>query len=350
MRKLLGALLALSLCACSEQAPKTNNAGGLETADAGEVNIYTHRHYDADQILFERFEEKTGIKVNVVKASADELMVRMENEGVNCPADVLVTVDAGRLVRAKNRDLLQVVKSSELEANTPNHLRDPEGYWFGQTMRARLIVYSKERVDPSELSTYQQLTDPVWKGKVLCRSGENIYNRSLLASRIAHSGDSSAKAWAAGIVSNMARDPKGNDRDQVKAIAAGVGDVAIVNSYYIGKLLSSDDPQEVKAGEAVGVFFPDQDGTGTHVNVSGAGVAKHAPNRDNAIAFLEYMASADAQRVFSEANQEYPVRQDIEASDLLRSWGDFKADDLEMNALGEYNEAAARIFDEVGWK
>jgi iron(III) transport system substrate-binding protein len=353
MNKLFSAFIALFFFACTGQAPKVEGQDQTEdtkTEKSGEVNVYTHRHYKADQLLFDRFTKATGIEVNVLKASADELMVRMEQEGVNCPADLLVTVDAGRLVRAQKKGLLQAIRSVELEANIPEHLKDEEGYWFGQTIRARLLVYSKERVNPAELSTYAALTDPKWKGKLLVRSSENIYNRSLLASMIANEGAENAQQWAAGIVANMGRHPKGNDRDQVKAIVAGIGDVAIVNSYYIGKLLTSEDIEEVKVGQAVGVFFPDQEVRGTHINISGAGVAAYAPNKENAILLLEFMAGEEAQQLFAEANHEYPVRPGISASELLLSWGNFKSDELDMRALGYYNEEAARIFDVVGWK
>lgn len=342
-------LLPLALLACGsptqEPAEETPEAPATEV-----VNVYTHRHYEADEQLFELFTEQTGIEVNIVKASADELMVRMENEGADCPADVLVTVDAGRLVRAKQKGLFQPIKSKELEANIPANLRDADGHWFGQTMRARLLVHSKERVKPNELSTYADLVDPKWRNRILVRSGQNMYNRSLLASLIAHHGEDTAKAWAAGIVANMARNPKGGDRDQIKAIAAGHGDVAIVNSYYLGAMLNSEDEDERAAGEAVQVFFPNQDGYGTHINISGAGVAKYAPNKENAIKLLEFFAGEDAQSTFADANQEYPVRPGVEPSYLLQSWGTFKMDSLPVQALGEYNEQAAILFDQVGWK
>lgn len=351
MKKIPFALLALLLFACGAPAPENNTEEQPEEVVVEQVvNVYTHRHYEADEQLFELFTKQTGIEVNIVKASADELMVRMENEGADCPADVLITVDAGRLVRAKDKGLFQPISSKELEANIPANLRDAEGHWFGQTMRARLLVYSKERVKPEELNSYADLTYGKWKGRILVRSGENMYNRSLLASMIAHYGEDDARNWAAGIVANMARDPKGGDRDQIKAIAAGQGDVAIVNSYYLGGMLSSEDADERAAGEAVQVFFPDQDGVGTHINVSGAGVAKYAPHKENAIKLLEFFAGADAQRIFAEANQEYPVRPGVEASAILRNWGTFKMDSLPVQALGGHNEQAAMLFDQAGWK
>lgn len=342
---LLISLLFLGLSACNSDATQKNAA---DTAQ--EVNVYTHRHYDTDKELFAQFEAETGIKVNVVKASADQLIQRLETEGVNSPADVLITVDAGRLVRAKAKGLLQSATSAVLDQAVPSALKDPDNQWFGLTQRARIVVYSKERVDPATLSTYEALTDPQWKGKILVRASSNLYNQSLLASIIHHNGADGATQWAEGVVANMARDPKGNDRDQVKAIAAGQGDLALVNTYYIGKLLTSEDPAEVEAGEAVGVFFPNQEGRGAHVNVSGAGVCAHAPNKDAAIQFIEFLASPKAQAVFAESNFEYPVNPTVASSELLQSWGTFKADALNLSVLGELNEEAVKTFDKAGWK
>jgi iron(III) transport system substrate-binding protein len=315
-----------------------------------EVNIYTHRHYKADQELFAQFEKESGIKVNVVNASADELIQKMTIEGDQSPADVLITVDAGRLVRAKNKGLLQTANSTFLDKTIPSHLKDTDNTWFALTKRARVIVYNPENVNAEDLSTYEALTEDKWKNKVLIRSSGNIYNQSLLASIIANSGEENAVAWAQGIVANMARSPKGNDRDQVKAVVAGEGDVAVVNTYYIGKLLNSKDPEEVKAGKGIKVFFPNQEGRGTHINVSGAGVAKYAPNKANAIQFIEFLASKPAQEVFAKANYEYPVNGEVAPSDLLTSWGTFKEDTLSLSKLGENNKKAVLVFDNAQWK
>jgi len=320
-----------------------------EEAKSEEVNVYTHRHYEVDQMLFERFTELNGIKVNVINASADELIQKIETEGESSPADVLITVDAGRLHRAKEKDLLNPVNSDLLNQNIPANFRDPEGYWFGLTYRARVIAYSKERVTLDQLSTYEDLANPNWKGKVLARSSGNIYNQSLLASIIVANGREEAKNWAASLRSNMARDPKGNDRDQVKAVAADEGDLAIVNTYYIGRLLESENSEEVKAGESVGIYFPNQEGRGTHINVSGAGVVKYAPNRENAIKFIEFLSDTEAQKVFAHANFEYPVKPGIEPHSLLQSWGEFKSDTINLSLLGINNKDAVLIFDEVGW-
>ena len=315
-----------------------------------EVTVYTHRHYDTDQKLIKQFEEQTGIQVNVVNAKADELIQKMKTEGEQSPADVLITVDAGRLVRAKNEGLLQAAESSFLDKTIPANLRDGQNYWFALTKRARVIAYHKDNVKPTLLSTYEDLADKKWDGKILIRSSGNIYNQSLMASIIAINGEADAQTWAAGVLGNMARSPKGNDRDQVKAVLAGEGDIAVINTYYLGRLLNSKNPEEVKAGESVKVFFPNQNDRGTHINISGAGVAKYSPNKTNAIKFIEFLASKQAQEVFAEANYEYPVNKSAKISDLLLSWGDFKEDKLPLEKLGELNKSAVITFDKVGWK
>jgi iron(III) transport system substrate-binding protein len=314
------------------------------------VNVYTHRHYEADQKLFDMFSEKTGIKVNVVSASADELIQKLELEGANSPADVLITVDAGRLHRAEEKNLLQSVNSEILNANIPAKFRDPEGFWFGLTYRARIIAYSKERVNPEELSSYEALTEPQWKGRVLTRSSENIYNQSLMASIIAHHGQEGAEKWAAGLLANMARSPKGSDRDQVKAVASGEGDVAIVNTYYIGIMLNDSNEEERKAADKIAIFFPNQADRGTHINISGAAVTKYAPNKENAIKLIEFLSNEEAQGFLANINFEYPVNPKVEFSDLLKNWGSFKADELNLSVLGDNNNDAVMIFDKVGWK
>lgn len=315
-----------------------------------EVNVYTHRHYPPDQELFTQFEKETGITVNVVNASADELIQKMQLEGPTSPADVLITVDAGRLVRAKEKDLLQSIESPFLDSIVAPHLMDEEKQWFALTKRARVIAYAKDRIDPEQLSTYEDLASDTWESKLLIRSSGNIYNQSLMASLIANLGEEKARAWAQKIVENMARDPKGNDRDQVKAVVAGEGDLAIVNTYYVGRMINSDDEVEANAGKGVGIYFPNQNDRGTHINISGAGVAKFAPNKENAIKFIEFLASGEAQTVFAEANYEYPVNQNVKPAALLQSWGSFKEDQLNLSELGTNNKAAVLVFDEVGWQ
>lgn len=345
---LLAALTALAACGGGDGGESRSVDESAE--GAGEVNVYSHRHYEADRELFRRFTEQTGIEVNVVTASADELITRLENEGEASPADVLITVDAGRLHRAKVRELLQPVTSEALEAAVPEHLRDRDGTWWGLTRRARIIAYARERVDPAELSDYVGLADEKWEGRILIRSSGNVYNQSLLASLLAHHGEEAATAWAEGIVRNMARPPSGGDTDQVKAVAAGVGDVAVVNSYYVARLADSEAADDRRVAEAIGVFFPGQDGSGAHVNVSGAGVTRHAANRDEAIALLEFLVGEEAQALFASANHEYPVRPGVAWSPILESWGRFRADTLDLTVLGERNEAAVRIFDRAGWR
>lgn len=314
------------------------------------VNVYTHRHYEADQQLFDRFSEQTGIKVNVVSASADELIQKLELEGTGSPADVLITVDAGRLHRAEEKDLLQAVKSDVLNENIPSKFNSPNNKWFGLTYRARILAYSKERVNPAELSTYEDLADDKWKGRILTRSSENIYNQSLLASMLEAHGEEATTEWARKILSNMARSPKGNDRDQVKAVASGEGDVAIVNTYYIGIMLNDANVEEKRAAEKVGIFFPNQADRGTHINVSGAGVTKYAPNKENAIKLLEFLSGEEAQSLLADINFEYPVNPNVEHSPLLKNWGDFRSDDINLYKLGAKNQEAVMIFDRVGWK
>jgi iron(III) transport system substrate-binding protein len=314
------------------------------------VNVYTHRHYEADQQLFDRFTEETGIKVNVVSASADELIQKLELEGAGSPADVLITVDAGRLHRAEAKDLLQAVDSDILQENIPAKYNSPNNKWFGLTYRARILAYSKERVDPSELSTYEDLADERWKGRILTRSSENIYNQSLLASMLEAHGEEQTSEWASRVLANMARSPKGNDRDQVKAVASGEGDVAIVNTYYIGIMLNDANVEERRAAEQVGIYFPNQADRGTHINISGAGVTKHAPNRENAIKLLEFLSGQEAQSVLANINYEYPVNPAVEPAPLLKNWGDFRSDDINLYKLGEKNKEAVMIFDQVGWK
>ena len=347
MKKLIFLITLVAFSACKND---TNKTGSSSESEENVVNVYTHRHYASDQQLFNLFEKSTGIKVNVINASADELIQKMTIEGAHSPADVLITVDAGRLTRAKELNLLQPLNSDILNKTVASHLKDPENFWFGLTKRARIIVYAKDRMDTTALSTYEDLASEKWKNKILIRSSNNIYNQSLLASLIVNNGEAEAKKWAVGIVSNMARAPKGNDRDQVKALVAGEGDVAVVNSYYIGNMLNSDSPEEVKAAKAIGVFFPNQEGRGTHINVSGAGVARYAPNKENAKKLIEFLISKEAQEIFANANYEYPVNPDVQPSELLQSWGAFKEDSMLLSKLGENNKRAVIIFDEASWK
>ena len=327
------------------------------------VNVYTHRHYDTDKQLFADFEQKTGIHVNVVMAEDDELLSRLEAEGANGPADVIITADAGRLGLAKQRGFLKPIKDSVLEANVPAHLRDPEGNWFGFTMRARVFAYDRNKVKPEELRTYNDLLSPRFKGQILVRPSENVYNQSLVAAMIAHWGADSAQKWCEGIVANMAREPKGSDTDQLLAIGEGLGSVAIVNSYYIGKLMKSDDPTRQKAKNAIGVALPilhfgsvDQHGnileqmTGTHVNISGGGVATHAKHEKNAIELLRFLSNDASQAAFADGNMEYPVKPGIPASAVLQDFGKLYPDTLDLSMLGKYNADAVKVLTAAGWR
>lgn len=346
MKKIILGLVFIGLIAACSSDKKEEST----TASNGEVNIYTHRHYEADQKLFADFEKETGIKVNVVNANADELIQKMTLEGENSPADVLITVDAGRLDRAKTAGLLQSIQSATLDSIIAPNLKDVDNQWFGLTYRARVIVYNADEIQADSINTYEALATDAAKNRLLIRSSSNIYNQSLMASIIAYKGEEGALSWAEGVVANMARNPKGGDRDQIKAIAAGEGDLAVVNTYYLGKMLNSSSEEERKIGESVDIIFPNQDGRGTHINVSGAGVAKYAPNKENAIKFIEFMASEEAQKVFAEANYEYPVNDKVEWAKTLQNWGTFKTDTLSLTTLGQNNEQAVKLFDQAGWK
>lgn len=350
MKKYLIAFIAIiGLVSCGNDNNK-NNPTPTEANNDNVVNVYTHRFYDTDKKLIDLFEKKTGIKVNVKKDKADKLIALLQAEGNKSEADLLVTVDAGRLGYAKELDLLQAFHSDYITKTIPQTMIDPENKWVALTQRARVIAYDKEKVKAEELSTYADLTSEKWKGQINVRSSNNIYNQSLMASIIAHEGVDKATNWASEIVANMAREPKGNDRDQVKQIALGEGSLAIINTYYLGKLLDSKNALEVDAGKKVGLFFPNQNTTGTHINVSAVGVAKYSPNKENAIKFIEFLLSPEAQKMYAESNHEYPVHPDVKPSELLQSWGNFKKDDLDLGKLYQYNKAAVEAFQVAEWK
>ena len=320
--------------------------------NSSEINIYSQRHYEVDRIQYENFEKITGIKVNVIKAGADELLERLKNEGKNTPADLFVTVDAGKLQKGVEMDIFQKIDNSVINSNVSDDLKDKNGYWIPITYRARLLVYSNDRVSESDLSTYEDLANEKWRKRLLVRSSTNAYNQALMSSLYANLGKEAVTDWSANVVANLARDPKGNDRDQVKAIAAGQGDIAIVNSYYIGLLLSSEKQSEVDAGKAVSVFFPNQENNerGTHINISGFAMTKNAPNKENAIKLLEYLTGIEAQNTYVNNSYEYPANPNVLPSKIVQSWGDFKRDTLDLNTLGTYRNDAIRVFDQTGWK
>ncbi|MFP4286971.1 MAG: Fe(3+) ABC transporter substrate-binding protein [Candidatus Izemoplasmataceae bacterium] len=323
---------------------------GNTAEDDNVITVYSERHYETDRDLFDKFEEETGIRVNLVRDGADQLITKLENEGEDSPADLLIIADAGRLHRAKTKDLLQPVSSELLEENVPSNYRDVDGTWFGLTKRARVIVYHPDRVDASELSTYEALTDEKWEGRIVVRTSANIYNQSLMASFVEVMGEAGARNFAEGLVQNFARTPQGNDRDQAKALLEGVADIAIMNTYYMGLLKYSADAYEREVADTLEVFFPNQDTTGTHVNVSAAGVTKHAPNKEGAIALLEFLTSEEAQSVYANANYEYPVNESVEPHEYLASLGSFKAQDISLSLLGVNQALATTIMDEEGWE
>lgn len=314
------------------------------------VNVYSERHYDVDQLIYDEFEKETGIKVNIIQSSGDDLITRMKNEGADTAADMLIVADAGRLERAKSEDLLQTFSTSTLRNNIPSNLRDDQEYWYGLTKRARVIVYSKERVNPNQLSTYEDLATSKWQGKLVLRTSTNIYNQSFMSAYYAINGEAKSRELIAGFVNNLAQDPRGNDRDQAKFIAAGIADVTIMNTYYLGRMLTSTDTAEKDAATKVGVFFPNQTTTGTHVNVSGAGISKYAKHKNNAILLIEHLSSIKAQGEFANVNYEYPVNPNVEPNELLKSWGEFKTQDVNLSVLGQYSSIATLLMNEGGWK
>lgn len=314
------------------------------------VNVYSARHYSSDEELYQRFTNLTGITVNLIESDASELIERIRSEGENSPADVLLTVDAGNLWRADQAGLFQSSSSELLNSAIPENYRHPEGHWYGLATRARGIIYNKDFVDPSELSTYEDLASDRWKNRICIRSSSNVYNQSLLASIIASSGETAAEAWSAAIVDNMARNPQGGDTDQIKAVASGECDIAVANHYYLARLIASADSEDNAVADAVGIFFPNQSDRGTHVNISGAGIATGAPHLENALAFIEFLASPEAQQIFADQNNEYPVIAGLGPSPQTQAFGDFKADAVSIATLGENNPTAVRIFDRVGWQ
>ncbi|MFZ5465796.1 MAG: Fe(3+) ABC transporter substrate-binding protein [Pseudomonadota bacterium] len=323
---------------------------GAPSVQAAEVNVYSGRGEAFLKPLFEVFTKETGIKVNLVSGKDDALIERLKAEGAQSPADLLMTADAGRLHRAKAAGVLQAIASPVLSAAIPAPYRDSDNQWFGLTMRARVIVYSPERVKPEELSTYEALADARWKGRLCMRSSDSIYNQSLTAALIAHNGEKATLAWAEGMVDNFARAPKGGDRDQIKAIAAGECDVSLVNTYYLAGMQTAEETAERDAAASVRVFWPNQQERGAHVNISGGAVTASARHVDEARKLLEFLVSDEAQRWYAEINHEYPVKPGVAVSPTLRAMGEFKADALPLSRLGELNAQAVRLLDRAGWR
>lgn len=316
---------------------------------SNEVNLYTSRHYDTDKDLYKVFEKQSGIKVKVIQAKDDALIKRLETEGVNSPADVFITVDAARIQRATQKNLFQPISSKLLEEKIPSALRDKDNRWFAITKRARIIAVKKGTGLENQEFTYEELANPKYKNQIMVRSSSNVYNQSLMAGMIAHHGVEYATSWAKGIVANMARDPKGSDRDQARAVAAGLGNIAIMNTYYVGKLATGNESDKETVSK-LKVIFPKFENGSTHVNVSAAGVTKYSKNKENAIKFIEFLASKEAQEIFAQGNYEYPVIKGANNSSLVDSWGNLEDDSVTINDLGKYNADAVKALDIAGWK
>ncbi len=339
-RALVGALLALAAL-----------AGAAGAQDNKTLNLYSARHYQTDEALYENFTKATGIKINRIDGGEDALMERIRNEGPNSPADVFITVDVGRLWRAEQMGLFAPVQSKLLESRIPASYRDPAGHWFGFSTRARVIAYNKAKVKPNEIATYEDLADPRWKARLCTRSGSHVYNLSLMGSIIGAIGEQKAEEWARGVAANLARAPTGGDTDQLKAVAAGECDIALTNTYYYARLANSDKAEDKKLAETLGVIMPNQSGRGTHVNISGAGMLKYAPNKEAAARFLEYLASDAAQLYFADGNNEWPVVAGLASKNpALNAIGSFKADAINIAVIGRNQPVAQKIFDRVGYK
>lgn len=318
-------------------------------SDPGVVNVYTARHYDTDDALYARFTEVTGIRVNLIEADADQLIARIEREGDLSPADVLIVVDAARLHRAEAKSVFSPVASEQLDQLIPTARRHPDGLWFGLTERVRVIVASNDRVSEDAPNSYEDLADPRWQGRLLVRSSSNVYNQSLVAGMIESIGAEATQAWCEGVVANFARTPQGGDTDQIRAVAAGVGDLALVNHYYLARMLAGDGA-DLEAASGVRVIFPNQGGRGAHVNICGAGVVRSAPNRANAIALLEFLADDEAQAALAAGNFEYPVKEGVTIVPIVEDFGAFEAEGINVSTLGRHNAEAVRVMDRAGWR
>ncbi|KDP89117.1 iron deficiency-induced protein A [Cupriavidus sp. SK-3] len=315
------------------------------------LNLYTARHYQTDEALYANFTKQTGIKINRIEGQEDPLLERIKSEGANSPADVFITVDIGRLWRAQQAGVFAPLKSSVLDSRIPANYRDPNGDWFGFSARARVIAYNKAAVKPGDIKSYEDLADPKWKGKLCIRSSGHVYNLSLMSSLIAHDGEARTEQWTRGVVANLARAPKGGDTDQLKAVAAGECDIAVANTYYIARILKSAKPEDKAVAEKLGVVWPNQASQGVHMNISGGGMLKHAPNKASARAFLEYLSSDEAQRYFADGNNEWPVVESVKISNpALEAMGSFKADKINVAELGKYQPQAQKVADKAGYK
>lgn len=317
---------------------------------AAEVNVYSARKEELIKPLLDEFEKAQKVKVNLITGKADALISRIASEGQFSPADVLLTTDVGRLHRAKQMQLLSTSESELLEQKIPANYRDSEGYWYALTKRARPIMYHPERVSADELGSVLDLADNKWKGRICIRSSNNIYNQSMLAAMIEKFGQDKVQQWANDFVKNFARKPKGGDRDQIKAVVAGQCDIAIANTYYLAGMLADTDSENHKIASQLKVFWPDQNGTGTHVNISGAAVLQNAPNKEHARQLIEFLASASSQKWYADNNHEYPIVEGVQMCELLASFGDFKGENIALQKVGELNATAIKVMDRAGWQ
>ena len=317
---------------------------------SAEVNVYSARKEALIKPILDDFSKQTGIKVNLITGDADALISRMKSEGQFSPADVLITTDVGRLVRAKKLGVTQVNADESIIKNVPSYLRDDDLHWTALTLRARPIMYAKGRVDPASLSTMQALTKKEWKNRICIRSSNNIYNQSMISGMIQTQGEAQTLAWAKGLVANFARTPKGGDRDQIKAVVAGECDVAIANTYYLAGMLNAEDEDTRQTAQQIAVFWPDEETIGTHVNISGASIAKYAKNVDSAKALIGFMLTDEAQVWYAETNHEYPVKKGIKWSQTLQDMGTFKAQEVSLSKVGETNAEALMLMDSAGWR
>jgi iron(III) transport system substrate-binding protein len=343
----LGGVCAIGMAIAAALPWSSHAQGGGDKV----LNLYSARHYQTDEALYENFTKQTGIRINRIELGDEPLLQRLRSEGANSPADVVLLVDAARLWRAQIDGLFQPIKSKVLEERIAPQLRSNDGSWFGFSTRARVIVYDKARVLPADVDTYEKLADPKLKGLVCTRSGSHPYMLSLIGAMVERSGEAATETWARGVVANMARPPRGGDTDQIRAVASGECGVALTNTYYWVRLVRSTDPKDKDVVAKVGFMWPNQSGSGAHVNISGGGVARHAPHRDNAIRFLEYLSSKEAQAYFAEGNNEWPVVKGAETQNAaLASLGTFKAESVPIASVGKGQIAAQRILDRVGYR
>ena len=350
--KLLAAgALSVFAAACSQPETGGTDAAGAQAGESRVVNVYSARHYRSDAAIFAAFTEQTGIEVNLIEANGDQLIERVRADGPRSPADVIITVDAARLHRAEEAGLFAQTDFSEFAPAIAGNLVDPQGYWIALAQRARVIAYSNQRVEPGEIETYEDLADPRWDDRICVRGSGNAYNQSLLASMVARLGEEEAEAWAAGIVENMARPPQGGDINQILGVGVGDCDVAITNHYYYALMQNSGEAANRAAADAVTLFFPNQETSGAHINISGAGIAANAPHPEEARALIAFFLTDEAQRMFAEMTNEIPVVDGVEWDNpTLEAMLPFRADERNVSELGDHNATAQRIFDRVGWQ